>query len=63
MKIILEYEIGKNTEVIELSVSDTFIARAQTMGIDLVSVEYLAKQTIDRFVERIASMANFTGTK
>lgn len=60
MKFRFEYDVGNRVEVIEVAVSDALIALAQNMGYDLVTVENLVHQEIDRFV-RAVQPVNFWG--
>ena len=53
MKFFFEYDIDETTELVEVMVSDTLVARAQDVGYDLISVETIAKAMTDRFVRRV----------
>ena len=58
MKFSFEYDIDEQAEIIEITVSETLITRAQDVGYDLVSVETIAKAMLDRFFHRV-TQTNF----
>jgi hypothetical protein len=53
MKFSFEYDVGEQTDTIEITVSDALITRAQDVGYDLVSVETIAKAMVDKFFYRV----------
>lgn len=65
MKFSFEYVVGKSDETIEVTVSDALITYARHMGYDLISVENVIHEAMDRVVRTIqpSFWQDFTDTK